>query len=101
MVVYSPNLKFTYHLLNVNFSISLMCVMSVTVHSLFIHVLHGYMCNVCPLYIPFSCNVCPLYIPITFIICMFKVQVHPKPVYSTCAHKTSLQYRCTLNQFTV
>ena len=39
MYVLSPKLKFAFHLLNVNFSISLLCVMSVPVHSLCIHVL--------------------------------------------------------------
>ena len=66
---------------------------SVPVHSLCIHVLKTgfmnkkscHMFNVCPLYIPLTCNVCPLYIPLT----------------CTCAHKTSLQYRSTQNQFTV
>ena len=79
-------------------------------------------CNVCPLCIPITCLVCQydlicklvlcvmsvsLYIP---LICMFTVHVHTKPVavqvytklvYSTGVHKTSLQYRCTQNQFTV
>ena len=35
------------------------------------------------------------------LTCMFTVHVHTKPVCSTAVHKTSLQYRCTQNQFTV
>ena len=69
-------------------------VMSVPVHSQCKHVLKsGHMCNVCPLYIPLTSNVhwCDIPVP------MFTVQVRTKPVYSTGAHKTSLQYRCTEN----
>ena len=43
-------------------------------------------------------------VPCTFLslfFCMFTVQVHAKPVYNSGAHKTSLQYRCTQNQFSV
>ena len=32
---------------------------------------------------------------------MLTVQMHTKPVYNKGVHKTSLQYRCTQNQFTV
>ena len=78
-------------------------------------------CNVCPLYIHVMFRQCdipvgPLYIPIPYTslqyswnktslqyICLqnqFTVQLYTKPVYSTAVHKTSLQYSCTQNQFT-
>ena len=74
-------------------------LMSVPVHSQCIHVLKsGYipMRNVCPLYILLNCNVCSLYILLTCNVCPLYI-----PLTCTCAHKTSLQYRSTQNQFTV
>ena len=79
-------LKFTFHLLNVNFS---NLIIVVWVQPLYIQCVHMYcklvlcvcplytshVCNDCPLYIPPTCNVCPLYIPL-----YVAVQVHQKPV---------------------
>ena len=99
-------LKFSFHLLNVNFS---NLIIVVWVQPLYIQCVHMYcklvLC-VCPLYIHLTCNVCPLYIPLTSLSPFFPLTC-PSVwhsylyVYSTGVHKTSIQYRCAQNQFTV
>ena len=94
--------KFTFHLLNVHFSIYLLLiefqpctnyVYTCTVNwfkehlyrKLVLCVCPQYItltCNVCPLYITLTCNVCPLYIPLSWIMsvhCTFLILVMSVP----------------------